>query len=76
MVGGRGGAESGELVQWDLIAMIGDATSRLSARFCGANATEENMRLVWSYLKQYGRPTGVLYGQGGSFSDGREEQAG
>jgi hypothetical protein len=61
----------GELVQWDtsvhdwlegrgeklyLIAMIDDATSRLFARFVRHDSTEENMRLVWSYLKQYGRP--------------------
>jgi transposase-like protein len=61
----------GELVQWDaslhdwlegrgekmyLIAMIDDATSRLFARFVPRDSTEENMRLVWSYLEQYGRP--------------------
>jgi len=61
----------GELVQWDtsvhdwlegrgeklyLIAMIDDATSRLFARFVRHDSTEENMRLVWSYVKQFGRP--------------------
>jgi hypothetical protein len=61
----------GELVQWDtsvhdwregpseklyLIAMIDDATSRLFARFVRHDSTEDNMRLVWSYLQQYGRP--------------------
>ncbi len=61
----------GELVQWDtsvhdwlegrgeklyLIAMIDDATSRLFARFVRHDSTEENMRLVWSYLEQFGRP--------------------
>ena len=61
----------GELVQWDtsvhdwlegrgeklyLIAMIDDATSRLFARFVRHDSTEENMSLVWSYLKQFGRP--------------------
>jgi hypothetical protein len=61
----------GELVQWDtsehnwlegrgeklyLIAMIDDATSRLFARFVRHDSTEENMRLVWSYLEKFGRP--------------------
>ena len=61
----------GELVQWDtsdhdwlegrgeklyLIAMIDDATSRLFARFVRHDTTEENMRLLWSYLEKFGRP--------------------
>jgi transposase len=61
----------GELVQWDtsdhdwlegrgeklhLIAMIDDATSRLFARFVRRDTTEENMKLLWSYLEQFGRP--------------------
>jgi len=61
----------GELVQWDtsehdwlegrgeklyLIAMIDDATSRLMARFVRHDSTEENMRLLWSYLEKFGRP--------------------
>jgi hypothetical protein len=61
----------GELVQWDtsahnwlegrgeklyLIAMIDDATSRLWARFVRHDSTEENMKLLWSYLEKYGRP--------------------
>jgi transposase InsO family protein len=61
----------GELVQWDtsehdwlegrgeklcLIAMIDDATSRLFARFVRHDSTEENMRLLWDYLKKFGRP--------------------
>jgi len=61
----------GELVQWDtsnhdwlegqgerldLIAMIDDATSRLFARFVASDSTEENMRLLRSYLEKYGRP--------------------
>lgn len=61
----------GELVQWDtsehewlegrgeklyLIAMIDDATSRLWGRFVRHNSTEENMRLLWSYLEKFGRP--------------------
>jgi transposase len=61
----------GELVQWDtsehdwlegrgeklyLIAMIDDATSRLFARFARHDSTEENMKLLWSYLEKFGRP--------------------
>jgi len=61
----------GELVQWDtsthdwlegrgerlyLIAMIDDATSRLFARFVRQDSTEENMKLLWSYLEKFGRP--------------------
>jgi transposase len=60
----------GELVQWDtsehdwlegrgeklyLIAMIDDATSRLWARFVRHDSTEENMKLLWSYLERFGR---------------------
>jgi len=61
----------GELVQWDtsehdwlegrgerlyLIAMIDDATSQLFARFVRHDSTEENMKLLWSYLEKFGRP--------------------
>jgi hypothetical protein len=61
----------GELVQWDtsehdwlegrgaklyLIHMIDDATSTLTARFVEHDSTEENMRLLWNYLEQHGRP--------------------
>lgn len=61
----------GELVQWDtsehdwlegrgprpyLISMIDDATSRLLARFVEHDSTEENLRLLQSYLEKHGRP--------------------
>jgi hypothetical protein len=61
----------GELVQWDtsehkwlegrgeklyLIVMIDDATSRLWARFVRHDSTEENMKLLRSYLERFGRP--------------------
>jgi transposase len=61
----------GDLVQWDtsehdwlegrgeklyLIAMIDDATSRLFARFVRHDSTEENMKVLWSYLEKFGRP--------------------
>lgn len=65
----------GDLVQWDtsthdwlegrgermyLIAMIDDATSRLFARFVRSDSTEENMKLLWSYVETHGRP-GAFY---------------
>lgn len=61
----------GELVQWDtcehawledrgpklyLIGMIDDASSRVHARFVLHDSTEENMRLLWSYVERHGRP--------------------
>jgi len=61
----------GELVQWDtsehawledrgpklyLISMIDDASSRIHTRFVLHDSTEENMRLLWSYVERYGRP--------------------
>ncbi len=61
----------GELVQWDtsqhdwlegrgeklyLIHMIDDATSELMARFVPRDSTEQNMRLLWTYLERNGRP--------------------
>jgi len=39
-----------------LIAMIDDATSELTARFAESDSTAENMRLLWTYLEQHGRP--------------------
>jgi len=61
----------GELVQWDtsdhnwlegrgerlcLIHMIDDATSELTGRFVRSDSTEENMRLLGTYLERNGRP--------------------
>lgn len=61
----------GELVQWDtsqhdwlegrgeklyLISMIDDATSTLLARFVQSDSTEENMRLLLTYVENNGRP--------------------
>jgi hypothetical protein len=36
--------------------MIDDATSRLFARFVRHDSTEENMKVLWSYLETFGRP--------------------
>lgn len=64
----------GELVQWDtsehdwlegrgeklyLIVMIDDATSRLFGRFVRHDTSEENMKLLWSYLEKFGRPVAL-----------------
>ena len=65
----------GELVQWDtsehawlegrgeepyLIIMIDDATNRLQARFVPHDSTEENLRMLRTYLERWGRP-GAFY---------------
>ena len=67
-------ARYGELVQWDtsehdwlegrgekldLIAMIDDATSDLTARFVRHDSTEENLQQLRSYIEQHGRPISV-----------------
>ena len=72
----------GELVQWDtsthdwlegrgeqiyLISMIDDATSRLLARFVRHDTTEENLRLLWSYLERFGRPLAFYTDKAGMF---------
>jgi transposase len=72
----------GEMVQWDtsehawledrgpklyLIHMIDDASSRLHARFVRHDSTEENMRLVWSYVERYGRPVSYYTDKAGLF---------
>jgi transposase len=72
----------GELVQWDtsehdwlegrgekiyLISMIDDATSRLLARFVRHDSTAENMRVLQTYLEQFGRPLAFYTDQAGLF---------
>src|SRR5579872_509788 len=67
-------ARYGELVQWDtsehdwlegrgeelyLIAMIDDATSRLTAGFVRHDSTEENLRQLGHYIEHHGRPLSV-----------------
>jgi len=39
-----------------LISVIDDATSRLYARFFRSDSTAENMRVLWGYVEQHGRP--------------------
>jgi len=72
----------GELIQWDtsehawledrgpklyLIGMINDASSRLHARFVLHDSTEENMRLLWSYVERHGRPLSFYTGKASLF---------
>lgn len=72
----------GELVQWDtsehawledrgekpyLISMIDDASSQLHARFVLHDSTEENLRLVWSYVERHGRPVSYYTDKAGRF---------
>ena len=75
-------SRSGELVQWDtsthewlegcgeriyLISMIDDATSRLFARFVRHDSSEENRRLLGSYLERFGRPLAFYTDKAGMF---------
>jgi len=73
----------GELLQWDtsvhawledrgpalmyLVGMIDDATNTLHARFVEADSTEQNLRVLWSYLERYGRPQAVYTDKAGMF---------
>ena len=76
----------GELVQWDtsehdwlegrgenlyLIAMIDDASSRLLARFVPHDTTEENLRVLQSYLERWGRPVAFYTDKAGLFQVNR-----
>lgn len=80
----------GELVQLDtsihdwlegrgeaavLIAMIDDATSRLFARFFASDGTATNMRLLWDYLRSYGRPVAIYADKASHFKAWREPTA-
>jgi transposase len=79
----------GELVQWDtsthdwlegrgerlyLIAMIDDATSRLLARFVRHDTTAENMKLLWDYLEQFGRPLAFYTDQASLFQTAQKRK--
>src|SRR5215469_294306 len=79
----------GELVQWDtsehdwlegrgerlyLIAMIDDATSRLFARFVRHDLTQENMKLLGSYLERFGRPLMFYTDKANLFSNNQKHK--
>ena len=72
----------GELVQWDtsehawlegrgqepyLIIMIDDATNQLQARFVPHDSTEENLRMLKTYLQRWGRPLAFYTDQASLF---------
>jgi len=52
--------------------MIDDATSRLHARFVKHDSTEENMRLLWSYLERHGRPLSFYTDKAALFQTARK----
>src|SRR5215472_2890906 len=73
----------GELVQWDtsehdwlegrgpnlyLVAMIDDASSQAYARFVEHDSTEANLRMLWGYVEQWGRPLAFYTDKGSLFS--------
>jgi hypothetical protein len=79
----------GELVQWDtsehdwlegrgpklyLLAMIDDATSRALARFAVQDTTQENFRLLSSYLQRWGRPVEFYTDKDSLFSVNRPHE--
>src|SRR5579864_7750597 len=52
-----------------LIAMIDDATLALTARFVHHDSTEENLRVLGSYLERFGRPV-AFCGRANQFQSG------
>ncbi len=79
----------GELVQWDtsehdwlegrgprmaLVAMLDDASSRALARFVERDTTEENLRLLWTYLERWGRPEAFYTDKDSMFTINRPEK--
>ena len=82
-------AQCGELVQWDtsehdwlegrgeklyLMAMIDDATSRALARFVRHDSTPENLRLLGTYLRRWGRPLAFYTDKASLFKTSRPQQ--
>jgi hypothetical protein len=57
-----------------LIAMIDDATSRLWARFVRHDSTEENMKLLRSYLEKFGRPMAFYTDKASLFQTGEKHK--
>lgn len=57
-----------------LIAMIDDATSRVLARFVRHDSTEENMRLLWSYLERWGQPVAYYTDKASLFQTNRPQR--
>ena len=57
-----------------LIAMIDDATSRLFARFVRHDSTEENLKLLWSYMEKFGRPVSFYTDKASLFQTAEKHQ--
>jgi Homeodomain-like domain len=53
--------------QLHLIALIDDATSRITARFVEHDTTEENLRTLQIWLRRYGRPLALYTDKGSIF---------
>ena len=81
----------GELVQWDtsehdwlegrgeklyLIGMIDDASSELLARFVRHDSSEENRRLLQTYLEKNGRPAAFYTDRASLFVNTPKNSAG
>ena len=81
----------GELVQWDtsehdwlegrgeklyLIGMIDDASSELLARFVRHDSSQENRRLLKTYLEKNGRPVAFYTDRAGLFVNRPKNSAG
>jgi len=54
-----------------LVGMIDDASSRALARFVEHDTTAENMRLVWRWLEEFGRPLEYYTDKAGLFQVNR-----
>ena len=82
-------AQCGELAQWDtsehdwlegrgeklyLIALVDDATSRAVARFVRHDSTPENLRLLGTYLRRWGRPLAFYTDKASLFQTSRPQQ--
>jgi len=71
-------AEMEERAMTVLSDPVYDATSRLFARFVRHDSSEENMRLLWSYLERFGRPLAFYTDKAGMFQSAvktkRQEQ--
>lgn len=60
--------------QWQLIALIDDATSRIGARFAEHDSTAENLRTLEGWLRHHGRPVALYTDKNGLFVTSRPTQ--
>ena len=47
-----------------------------SLALCGSDSTEENMNLLWSYLKKFGRPLAFYTDKASMFQTAEKTQTG